>query len=76
MTLALAQLVFLYHLKAYLYGFILCHGSKFLGAPFMAKSGFKSKKKISHIASPGISRGVDKVEFADWSEVNQIFYYG
>ena len=27
---------FLYHLKAYLNGFILSHDSKFLGAPFMA----------------------------------------
>ena len=26
---------FLYHLKAYLNGFILSHGFKFLGAPFM-----------------------------------------
>ena len=29
-------ILFLYHLKAYVYSFILSHGSKFLGAPFMA----------------------------------------
>ena len=29
---------FLYHLKAYLNGFILSHGNKFLGAPFMVKN--------------------------------------
>ena len=27
---------FLYHLKAYVYSFILSHDSKFLGSPFMA----------------------------------------
>ena len=30
--------IFLYHLKAYLYGFILSRGFKFLGAPFMVKN--------------------------------------
>ena len=34
----------LYHLKAYLYSFILSRGFKFLGAPFMAYNGLKSKK--------------------------------
>ena len=29
---------FLYHLKAYLYSFILSRDSKFVGAPFMAKN--------------------------------------
>ena len=28
--------IFLYRAKAYLYGFVLSHDSKFLGAPFMA----------------------------------------
>ena len=30
------RIFFLYHLKAYLYSFILIHSFKFLGAPFMA----------------------------------------
>ena len=28
----------LYYMKAYLYGFVLSRGSKFLGAPFMVKN--------------------------------------
>ena len=34
--LYLSEEFFLYHLKAYLYGFILSRGFKFLGAPLMA----------------------------------------
>ena len=35
------RIFFLYHLKAYLYSFILSSGFNFLGAPFMAYKGLK-----------------------------------
>ena len=41
----LSEEIFLYHLKAYFNGFILCHDSKFSGAPFMAQNGLESKKR-------------------------------
>ena len=38
--------IFLYHLKAYLYGFILSRDSKFSGAPFMAKMALNPKEDL------------------------------
>ena len=38
--LVLVRGIFLYHLRAYLNGFVFSHGSKFLGAPFMVKTWF------------------------------------
>ena len=46
MWILLIPFTFLYHMKDYLYGFIFTHDSKFLGAPFMAKNGIKSKKDL------------------------------
>ena len=43
LVLYLSEEFYLYHLKAYLYGFILSHDSKFFGAPFMVKNWFKVK---------------------------------